>query len=149
MSSTQKTHIPQIQPLRVGRHVTNPAQLEELRDQLGLAPVGSRMHLTLAFSRAPVDWNSSPFFARTGLIELTATRLPLARFGNLVVVLIESERLRARGQEMINAGASWDFEPFTPHVTLGKAPQEVEIPEHFVPREPIWFGPEYRKLPKL
>jgi len=68
--------------------------------------------------------------------------------GNVLVLAFESEELEERWRELRNEGASWDFETFQPHITLGKQPTDLVIEDIDVFNLPVVLGPEYRKETK-
>jgi len=76
------------------------------------------MHVTVAYSREPVDGalvpaDDAPLTVRSGKRSVE----PLGDQG-AVVLKLESPELQARWREYRKAGASWDYESYTPHVTL-------------------------------
>lgn len=108
----------------------------------------SDLHTTLAYSKKPVDWNVEPFLPQLGRLTLTEPLRELITFGKTHIVLsVPSKDLATRWQEMIDAGAAWDFETFIPHITLG-SPKEL-IDENTTPfDQEIILGDEYRKPAK-
>lgn len=106
------------------------------------------MHVTVAFSRAPVDWiavgESWSGSERDGSLTITpgGARL-IERFdGGAVVLLFASSELCWRHEEIKRKGASWDWPEYQPHVTLTYegAPEDLEAIEPY--RGKLVFGPE-------
>lgn len=80
-----------------------------------------KLHVTLAYSRQPVSWGSSVFHAKAHELSLPERQRSCRVFdGNLVVLVLESIELSSRWEELLQAGASWDFPDFVPHLTLGR-----------------------------
>jgi len=103
------------------------------------------LHATVAYSRAPVDWNVEPFLPRDGELRLTDTKREIRIFGGSHVVLtIPSASLSERWRELTNAGASWDFDDYVPHVSLGD-PNDLSGKELVAFMGPIVLGGEYRR----
>lgn len=110
------------------------------------------MHVTVAFSREPMDWaaagdSSDSLIVGNGLISVE----PLGDKGG-IVMLFNSPDLTKRWQEFRDAGASWDFPEYKPHITLtysgdgapdlsGVRPYEGELefgPEKFAEVDDNW-----------
>lgn len=117
------------------------------------------LHVTLAYSKAPLAWPSP----QGGELTVPATAegrsvVPLGDQG-AVVLKFNSPELAARWQELKDAGASWDYAGYQPHVTVSwKAdgldtskikPYDGELvfgPEVFKPVNPDGFTPKVEKL---
>lgn len=106
------------------------------------------MHVTVAFSRTPVDWiavgESWAGSERDGSLMVTpgGARL-IERFdGGAVVLLFASSELCWRHEEIKHKGASWDWPEYQPHVTLTYqgAPEDLDAIEPY--RGKLVFGPE-------
>lgn len=106
------------------------------------------MHVTVAFSREPVDWSQlSPDNHDISVVDQLDARLvhqfPARALPNGALALrFESRLLQERWQEFRDAGASWDFVEYSPHVTLtySVAAADVGVIEPY--RGPLLFGPE-------
>lgn len=105
------------------------------------------LHVTLAFSRAPVDW--SLFTPEKDELLIPAARpRDGARFvtrmgdGDCVALRFYSPALQARWRQFCNLGASWDWPEFNPHVTISwNAPEGIEaVASPYL--GPILLGPE-------
>jgi phage-related protein (TIGR01555 family) len=106
------------------------------------------MHVTIAFSRAPVDWFSvgtdwagdqdgklrvKPGGART--VERLGD-------GDAVALLFASDDLTWRHDRIKDAGASWDWPDYRPHVTLSWDAAGVDVSKIKPYTGPLVFGPE-------
>jgi phage-related protein (TIGR01555 family) len=97
------------------------------------------MHVTIAFSRSPVDWMKIGE-AWNGKLELAAggPRL-METFGEAKVLLFRSHELEWRHDAMKEAGASWDHPQYQPHITISYGP----MPDGVEPYQGrIILGPE-------
>lgn len=92
-----------------------------------------QMHVTIAYSRQPVDWlklgdpslwmgYNDPELERKAqlLIRPGGARLVerLGPTGEAVVLMFTSSALSYRHHDILCAGASWDFEDYQPHITI-------------------------------
>lgn len=103
----------------------------------------SDLHVTIAFSRAKVDW------MRMGSTWEDEVTIPpggprlVERFdGGAVVLLFASNMLSWRHDEMVDRGASWDWPEYQPHITISYngAPADLDGIEAYQGR--IVLGPE-------
>lgn len=90
----------------------------------GFQTVADDLHVTLAYSRAPVDLS--------GVALLDGFSVPRAgraldQFGDAVVLTLTSTRLTEQWQAMRDAGASWDFPGYQPHITITYEKGGVEL----------------------
>lgn len=107
------------------------------------------MHVTVAFSRAPVDWmrvgTEWPGPDGKGEVRIPpgGARLvePLGDKG-AIVLLFNSSELSWRHEDIKRAGASWDFPEYQPHVTITYDGTGVDLDEVEPYRGPILLGPE-------
>jgi phage-related protein (TIGR01555 family) len=105
------------------------------------------MHVTVAFSKQPVDWMKAGEVWGDG--ELTVqpggARL-LERFGpdkDCVVLLFNSDALRWRHDHFKEIGASWDWPEYQPHITISyKVPVDLDLDSIEPYRGEIKLGPE-------
>lgn len=105
----------------------------------------AELHVTIAFSRAPVDWmkaGSDEFGAKDGemVIPPGGPRL-VERLGNYSCLLFTSSWLTWRHQSIVRAGASWEWEDYQPHVSISKDPT-IRIDKMTPYRGEIKLGPE-------
>jgi len=97
------------------------------------------MHVTIAFSRQPVDWFKVGT-AWADKIEISAGGpRQMESFGDARVLLIASSDLTWRHEEIIRAGASWDHPEYQPHITISYGPMPDGVEAY---QGPIVLGPE-------
>lgn len=105
------------------------------------------LHVTLAYSRQPVDWMSvgSAWGDQNGelLIQPGGARLvePLGGEG-AVVLLFNCSELAWRHMAIREAGASWDHAEYQPHITITYTPGELDLAKVVPYRGRILLGPE-------
>jgi HK97 family phage prohead protease len=106
--------------LYVKRPVLNGAEIRAWAKEAGFPQTlpPEEMHVTLAFSKAKLDW--SLLTAATDQVAVSGGARSIMPLGDkgAVVLRIESEALSARWAEFREAGASWDWDGYKPHVTL-------------------------------
>ena len=103
------------------------------------------MHVTVAFSRDPLDWDAvGDHFdeIRVGDGRGKRSVKPLGDKG-AVVLKFASPELAQRWQAIRDAGASWDYPGYQPHVTItyDGAPGDLDAVEPY--SGPLIFGPEH------
>lgn len=136
--------------LYVSRKVQNVADLVAWAESQGLTlddPDG--LHVTLAYSRMPVDWMAvTTAWNQDANGELTiepgGPRVldAFGQDGSYLVLLFRSESLRARHADILEAGASWDWDEYQPHITL-KNNHAGPVPATIAPYSGrIVLGPE-------
>jgi len=106
--------------LYVRRDVKNAAEIIRWAKSQGFEttlPAGD-MHVTIAFSRQPVDWMKvGESWADELKIPAGGPRL-MEQFGEATVLLISGRELVWRHDEIKEAGASWDHPEYQPHITI-------------------------------
>lgn len=132
--------------LFVSRKVLNAGDIVRWARSQGIASTlkPEDMHVTIAFSRTPVDWTkieddwSGDEQGRVR-IKPGGPRV-VEKFGEGAKVLVfVSRELEWRNRQIREAGASWDWGDYSPHITItyGEIPVEVEPYQG-----PIVLGPE-------
>lgn len=107
------------------------------------------LHVTIAFSRTPVDWmkcgagwtgqnNNGDIVVEPGGARLVE---PLGDKG-AIVLLFNSAELSWRNRDIVNAGASWDWPDYQPHVTITYEGAGVDLDKVEPYRGKLVFGPE-------
>lgn len=139
-------------PLYVHRKLLNSADLIAWAKAQGIATTidGSDMHVTIAFSRQPIDWlkveanDWNEEKDGTLVINPGGPRLVerLGKDGEAVVLLFGSSRLAWRHEQIRNAGASWDWPEYQPHVTISYNAPEIDVETIEPYRGVLRFGPE-------
>lgn len=94
----------------------------------GETVTNKELHVTIAFSKKPISWDKVDLkedeLSSTGGKRIVS---PLGDEG-AVVLKFEDEELQKRWKEIREAGASWDYESYQPHVTITyKKPDELDI----------------------
>lgn len=102
------------------------------------------MHVTIAYSKTPTDWPETRDDQITVRSKAGRTILPLGDKG-AVVLRFDAPTLQARWQELVDGGASWDFEDYKPHVTITWDGTGVDLDEVEPYDGPLVFGPEIAK----
>jgi len=134
-------------PLYVSRKLVNVAEFAAWAKAQGF-PEPRDPHVTVTFSRAPVDWmamgdNWSSDQNGNLTIEPGGARIvePLGDKG-AVVLLFNSSALAYRHEHMRERGASWDFPTYQPHVTIAYDASGVDLSKVEPYRGKLVFGPE-------
>lgn len=118
--------------LYVRRDVLNWREIEKWAKSVGVeTTLGSDMHVTIAYSRTPIDWMSLSEPWQDKIEILSGGPRLLDAFGpdgRARVILFRSSALEWRHREILEAGASWDHEGFQPHITFtyGTAPEDLQ-----------------------
>jgi len=112
-----------IDTLFLFRPVLNGAEIREYAATLGFedSQLKNNFHVTLAFSKTPVDWDNPVFQTKNTEDTFTGGTRSLKRLegdDSAVVLTFIARPLSQRWGEMILAGATWDFDNFVPHITL-------------------------------
>jgi DNA topoisomerase IB/N-acetylglutamate synthase-like GNAT family acetyltransferase len=104
-----------------------------------------KMHVTIAYSKQPVDWNAMGDADTRNLhVDDQDDRevKPLGSDGAVVLKFV-SKKLHDRWKHLCGAGASWDYEGYQPHVTITwEAPKGLELSTVEPYTGPIDLGPE-------
>lgn len=101
----------------------------------------SDMHVTLAFSKTPMQWPEADKIE----FSFENGERRLAKFGDegdVVVLQFESGTLKYRWQQFKDAGASWDYPEFHPHVTITYEIGDVDLAKVEPYQGRLLFGPE-------
>jgi phage gp29-like protein len=93
----------------------------------------TELHVTQCYSRTPVDWFAMPTSNwlssddGTLTVRMGGPRAVEVFGGDSVVLMISSDALSYRAEDLKVAGASYDHDPYRPHVTFAKGPQTVDL----------------------
>ena len=135
--------------LYVRRQLLNAADLRAWAKGQGFTTAlpADDMHVTITFSRQPVDWmkmGSSWGSDDKGHLTVPAggARLVEKLGPSATVLLFSSSALSWRHEDMVRNGASFDFDEYQPHVTISYtgAPADLSKVEPY--RGELRFGPE-------
>jgi len=107
--------------LYVRRDVLNRGDIERWAKAQGFSQIVPDLYVTVAYSRTPVDW----FKVGTSWsdkVEIGAggprQMERLGADGKYIVLLITANELVWRHREIIEAGASWDWADYQPHISI-------------------------------
>lgn len=133
--------------LYVSRPVINHEEIAAWAKSQGFeSTLGDDMHVTLAFSRDPVDWDL-----------ISASDIPVSVFNKedrhlkplgdqgAIVLRFEDPIVRARWKELKGAGAKWDWPEYQPHITLSYQAGDIDLSEIEPYMGKIELGPERLK----
>lgn len=130
--------------LYVRRDVLNADEVLKWAKEQGFSETLSAddMHVTIAFSRRPVDWMKAGEAWDDELkVKAGGPRL-IEQFGKAKVLIFASSQLQWRHDEFKREGASWDHPEYQPHITISYAesPSNIEAIEPY--QGEIILGPE-------
>lgn len=115
--------------LYVHRPVLNYKELSEwFKDQGFDSTLGSDMHVTICYSKTKVS-GVEPQTEEITLGNSNEEHRKVAPLGNggAIVLHIESPELRSRWKEFRDAGASWDYDGYNPHITISYKAGNVDL----------------------
>lgn len=136
-------------PLYVHRKLLNADKLVAWARKQGFRSVvdPADMHVTVAYSKRPVNWFSmgDDFgFYREPLRVMPGGPRVVDRLGDKGAVVLHfwDGYIANRHRTMREAGASWDFPSYLPHVTFTYDPGEVDLAKVEPFTGELQFGPE-------
>lgn len=117
--------------LYVRRNVVNASEIIDWAKAQGFQKTvpASEMHVTITFSRALVDWvKMGEAYSEKIEVGAGGPRVvePLGDKGAVVLQFASSE-LAWRHHEMMENGASWDFDDYWPHVTITYDGTDIDL----------------------
>jgi hypothetical protein len=121
--------------LYVCRPLLNGAELRAWANAQGFKTVSDDLHVTIAYSRKATTWEVGKAPAR---LRVTGGKRSIEKLGDAIVLRFVSGQLSDRWKHICDAGASWDYPGYKPHVTItyeGGIKGEAY-------RGPLIFGPE-------
>jgi hypothetical protein len=133
-------------PLYVSRKVLNAAEiLAHFREQgVGDLVAATDMHVTITYSRQPVNWMAMGEAWGSELVVNAGGARLMEAFGeskDTAVLAFVSSSLSWRHEEMVRAGATWDWPEYQPHVSISYAfTGDIDAIEPW--RGEIKLGPE-------
>jgi phage-related protein (TIGR01555 family) len=106
--------------LYVQRKVKNAADIIAWAKGQGFTTTldASDLHVTIAYSRTPVDWFKVGESWSPELKIGAGGPRQMEQFGEATVLLFTASELRWRHSEIREAGASWDHDEYQPHITV-------------------------------
>lgn len=138
-------------PLYVCRPLVNADELIAWAREQGFKSVipAEEMHVTITYSKRPVNWLKMGGFWGWGpdtsdhLVPMGGPRIVEAIGDQGAVALhFASGHLHQRNREMRDAGASWDYADYMPHVTLTYDAGDIDLSKVTPYRGELRFGPE-------
>jgi putative addiction module killer protein len=134
-------------PLYVHRKVHNGEALIAWAKEQGFKTTvpAEELHVTIAYSKRPVDWMAAgSHWEGQIVIPEGGPRMmeALGADGSAKVLLIASDLLQRRHQAIRDAGASWDWPEYQPHITISYAPDAPDLATVEPYRGEIVLGPE-------
>lgn len=141
------------QSLYISRAVLNADEIIAWAKSVGFETTypADEMHVTIAFSRSPVDWMAigQACWSIDGKADLMVPEggpRQLEIFGlkqNCAVLLFASSELQWRHSWIVEEGASWDWPEYTPHITISQSLPDGFDPSTITPYQgAIHLGPE-------
>lgn len=105
------------------------------------------LHVTVAYSKTPVDWMAvAQAWTNKPNGNLTSSAggpRMVEKFGEgAIVLLFNNTELTWRHQDILDAGASWDWPDYQPHITFTYQPGSVDLDQVEPYRGVIELGPE-------
>lgn len=132
--------------LYVCRKLLNADDLQSWAADQGLGQLQDDLHVTIAYSRQPLDWmkvegdwneaEDGGIVVRPGGVRIVE---PLGSYN--AVLLFSSSHLSWRHEQILRAGASYDYPDYQPHVSLVKD-KSVDLANVEPYRGELRFGPE-------
>lgn len=148
-ASTAKVADAAPRTLYVSRKVLNAAEILKWAKGQGFTSTlpAADLHVTVAYSREPVDWmavGSSWSGGDKGTLTVSpgGPRMVEKFGGGAVVLLFGSSELSWRHRDILDAGASWDWPDYNPHITITYEPGDVDLAAVEPYRGRIELGPE-------
>lgn len=130
--------------LYVRRDVINRAEIVRWAEEQGFTDIVPDLHVTIAYSRQPVDWfemgeSWSPRLeiAAGGPRQMEG----LGTTGEYKALLITARELEWRHEEMVEKGASWDWPDYQPHISI-QVGGDIDLSKVEPYRGKIILGPE-------
>lgn len=134
--------------LYVRRDVLNWREIDTWAREQGIeTTLGADMHVTIAFSRTPVDWlkiGEAPGDKGQLIVPPGGPRL-VERLGpnkEAVVLMFSSSELAWRHEDIKRCGASWDWPDYQPHITITYDSANIDVSKLEPFRGEIKLGPE-------
>jgi len=108
-----------------------------------------QMHVTVAYSRTPIDWmtvgTDYSGDEKGNLLVRAGGPRSVERMGDGDAIALQflEDGLTWRHQRFIDAGASWDWPSYQPHLTISwTMPRDFDVSKVVPYQGPLKFGPE-------
>jgi phage-related protein (TIGR01555 family) len=131
--------------LYVCRPVLNAAEIIAWAKRQGFKSTlaADDLHVTVAFSRQPVDWMAIDGNAADEVkVQAGGPRLVETLGQGAVALLFKSWELAWRWRDIKDIGASWDWPTYQPHITITYEPGDVDLSKVEPYQGEIVLGPE-------
>jgi uncharacterized protein len=120
--------------LYIRRDVLNWREIAAFYKKVGVANVyGADMHVTICYSKTPVDWLQVGADSWTNqddqgnLIVRPGGPRVNEQFGKFLVLAFANSDLQYRHCSILErTGGSWDYDDYTPHVSISKDPGAID-----------------------
>lgn len=133
-------------PLYIRRELLNGLALVTWASSQGLSiQASASLHVTIAYSRTPVPWVKVERSTAEVLIVTPGDDRRIGQLGDrgAIALIFTSQELSDRHRAIRrNAGASWDFDAYRPHVTLVHSGEAIDLASVQPFRGELIFGPE-------
>jgi hypothetical protein len=132
-------------PLYVHRQLLNPEPFIAWAKVQGFDTTLSpeKLHVTIAFSKTPVNWDNLGFGKGTIRISNAGSRSVVVLGDQGAVVLkFTSLQLQNRWRELCDLGCSWDYAGYQPHITITYNGAGVDLSQVEPFDGVLEFGPE-------
>lgn len=130
--------------LYISRRVLNVEDIRRWAKSQGFETTVEDLHVTLIYSRQPVDWMKmgSPWSdGRDGRLVIPPGGARLVeKLGTAIVLLFSSSELSWRHEDLKRNGASFDYDQYQPHISLTY--QDLDFSSVTPYRDEIVLGPE-------
>ena len=135
-------------PLYVSRKLLNATELLDWASSQGFASMvpPEELHVTVMYSKRPVNWfKMGEWGSWAGELVVPAGGPRVVETlgsDGAVALIFQSGELQFRHREMRDAGASWDYPSFLPHVTLTYDSGDIDLAKVQPYQGRLIFGPE-------
>ena len=85
------------------------------------------MHITIAFSREPVVWTKWPRDLTIQTVQPGGRSVAALGDKGAIVLKVQGQYLQDKWQKFIDGGASWDYDSYTPHITITYDGSNVDL----------------------
>ncbi|HYD12698.1 MAG TPA: DUF935 family protein [Allosphingosinicella sp.] len=142
-------------PLYIHRRLRNAKALIAWAKAQGFKSTipAAEMHVTIAKSRRPVDWFKigqawTPVGEGAGITITAGGPRAVEQLGRggAIVLRFAARELECRHKEIAEAGASWDYAEYQPHVTLTYEGEGIDLEKIEPYQGELIFGPEIFEL---
>lgn len=137
-----------METLYASRPVVNWQEIDAWARAAGFKKtLGADMHVTIAFSRDPVDITDADALEDPYTSPMSNDReiKRLGPDGGATVLAFKDPHLEARWQEFIDDGARWDWPDYQPHITISHDAAGIDVSKLDSYMGKIELGPEIFK----